>query len=138
MASKGFVEFSYNRAIIDSYIGDALRAEVAQIFEADIKPMAQDLSPVDLGTNRRSITTEVIRLENGSLQAEIFTQSGYGGYLELGHRVAIGPRGAGFLETHEDSGEYRMVQGRPYIYPSVMAYMDALKQATQTAWSRRS
>ena len=39
--------------------------------------------PGGTGTNRRSIDSAVTETENGP-QAELFTQSGYGGYLEVG------------------------------------------------------
>lgn len=123
MANKGSVTTSYNRAVLLD-INDTVAVAVAQVFEADIKGMAQELSPVDRGTNRRSITTETQRTENGSVQAEIFTQSGYGGYLELGHRVHIGPK---------DSGEFsdEVVEGRPYIYPAFIAGQPALLAAVK-------
>ena len=125
MAKRGRVEFNYNRAVLVD-IKDTVAVSVAQTFEADIKPMAQELSPVDRGTNRRSITTETQRTPDGSVMAEIFTQSGYGGYLELGHRVTIGPRGGGFIEVDAETGEDRVVQGRPYIYPAFIANQDKL------------
>jgi HK97 gp10 family phage protein len=75
-----------------------LRA-VTETFELDIKARAKELSPVspewpsipeargekriDTGENRRSIDTEVT-LEGHNVKAVIFTQSGHGGYLEIG------------------------------------------------------
>src|SRR6266566_4042822 len=75
---------------------------VQQLFELDIKPLAVELSPITpegaaineamgkhppyiLGTghNRRSIDISVEMTERGP-QAQLFTQSGYGGYLETG------------------------------------------------------
>jgi HK97 gp10 family phage protein len=70
------------------------------IFEIDMKARAKELAPPPpkterqaelpedqqykyTGTNMRSIDTEVTEVEEG-VHAEIFTQSGYGGYLELG------------------------------------------------------
>jgi hypothetical protein len=124
VANKGKVEFNYNRAVLIN-INDTIAMSVAQVFEADIKPMAQELSPVDLGTNRRSITTETQRTPDGSVMAEIFTQSGYGGYLELGHRVHIGPRGS--AQGEADPADF--VQGRPYIYPAFNANQSKLLEA---------
>jgi hypothetical protein len=113
----------YNRAVLIG-INDTIAEAVAQVFEADIKGMAQELSPVDRGTNRRSITTETQRTPNGSVQAEIFTQSGYGGYLELGHRVHVGPKGS---EEFRDEP----VEGKPYIYPAFIAGQPALLEAVK-------
>ena len=124
MPVSGSVSFNYNRAVL-TQISDSIAQSVEQVFEEDIKPMAQELSPVEWGTNRRSITTQTERIATEIIKAEIFTQSGYGGYLELGHRVTIGPRGAGFIEVGDD-GEDRVVQGRPYIYPAFMANQQKL------------
>lgn len=70
---------------------------VQEIFEIDIKGEAVKGSPVKTGTNRRSIDTEVHLVPKG-VQAEIFTQSGYGGYLEVGTRF---------------------MKGRPYLLPAL-------------------
>lgn len=80
-------------------ITDAVFDAMQEVFELDIKPEAQANSPVsqqypsipasrgekriDHGTNRRSIDTEVKRVPNG-VTAELFTESGHGGYLEIG------------------------------------------------------
>lgn len=68
-----------------------------ELFEADIKSDAVRMSPVRApkgphnprgipgGTNRRSIDTDVNQTEEG-VEASIYTQSGYGGYLEVGTR----------------------------------------------------
>jgi HK97 gp10 family phage protein len=76
------------------------------LFEEEIVPTAKDLSPVTeegyarnvvlkaehklggrrvggTGTNRRSIDSAVSDVPEG-VKAQLFTQSGYGGYLELG------------------------------------------------------
>lgn len=74
---------------------DAAKAEtkqaifqaVQETFELDIKPAAVKASPVLTGTNRRSIDTDVKAVAHG-VQAQLYTQSGYGGYLELGTRFA--------------------------------------------------
>lgn len=70
-----------------------------RVFELDTKKLAKELSPVsptypsipesrgekriDHGTNRNSIDTAVEQAPEG-VRAAIFTQSGHGGYLELG------------------------------------------------------
>src|SRR5438552_394773 len=87
-------------------IKQAIFEATQEVFELDIKPTAKELSPVTpeglarnlellaqhklgdrrpggTGVNRNSIDATVIETENGP-QAELFTQSGYGGYLELG------------------------------------------------------
>jgi hypothetical protein len=125
VSAKGSVKFNYNSAFIGD-LSDSVLVEVAQVFDFDIRAMAVDLSPVKLGTNRRSITTEARRLPDGSIFAEIFTQSGYGGYLELGHKV----RGAGKGGFDFESSDY--VQGRPYIYPAFIANQDKLLAAVKS------
>jgi HK97 gp10 family phage protein len=61
----------------------AMLEAVQEVFELDIKPAAVADSPYLTGTNRRSIDTEVVETASG-VQAQLFSQSGYGGYLELG------------------------------------------------------
>lgn len=112
MANGGDVAVTMKASAKVAVMG-AIANAVAQIFEADIKGEAQELSPLDTGKNKRSIETDTTELGTGGVLAVIFTQSGYGGYLELGHRV----RG--------DSGN--MVQGTPYIYPAVINNMPALR-----------
>lgn len=74
--------------------------ETVDMFEKDIVPEAKRASPVTdegeqhnielhrkrpggTGTNRRSIDADVTQDETG-VKAELYTQSGYGGYLEVG------------------------------------------------------
>lgn len=68
---------------------------IQELFEIDVKGSAVELSPVKRGTNRRSIDTEVVNegvnlFGQPQIKASIFTQSGYGGYLELGTRYIQG------------------------------------------------
>lgn len=72
---------------------------IQRVFELDTKARAKELSPVsdtwpsipasrgekriDHGLNRASIDTDIVEVDAG-VQATIFTQSGYGGYLESG------------------------------------------------------
>lgn len=79
---------------------------VKETFELDMVPKAKELSPVTeegiirnrekhknwpltkvggTGTNRRSIDSDVV-LEATGVKAEMFTTSGYGGWLEGGTR----------------------------------------------------
>lgn len=78
---------------------DAALTATKEVFELDIVPEAKRLSPVsdawpsipeargekrrDTGHNRRSIDAVVEDGPNGP-EAELFTQSGYGAYLEIG------------------------------------------------------
>lgn len=87
-------------------IKDVILSATTDLFEEEIVPTAKDLSPVTpegmarneelaaehklggrrvggTGTNRRSIDSVVTDVPEG-VQAQLFTQSGYGGYLELG------------------------------------------------------
>lgn len=58
---------------------------IQEVFELDIKAAAKENSPVLSGNNKRTIDTEVVEVPGG-IQATLFTQSGYGGYLEIGTR----------------------------------------------------
>ena len=64
---------------------DAIFQATQEVFELDIKPAAADASPKKTGTNARSIDADVTQQPDG-VHAELYTQSGYGGYLELGTR----------------------------------------------------
>lgn len=84
----------------------AILSATQDLFEEEIVPMAKELSPVTeagyqrnlalkeegklggrpmggTGTNRRSIDSAVTDTPEGP-QAQLFTTSGYGGYLEVG------------------------------------------------------
>ena len=63
-------------------IKGALR-EGFEIGAAATQADAVELSPWITGNNRRSIDSEV-KEEGGKPVATVFTQSGYGGYLEIG------------------------------------------------------
>lgn len=72
-----------------------IQESVRDVFENRIRPDAKAASPVDTGNNRDGIDTEVTQVEAG-IQATIFGQSGYSGYLEIGTskmeaRPYIGP-----------------------------------------------
>ena len=78
----------------------AVFSATQDLFDEEIVPTAKELSPVTpegfqrnveknkkhpggTGTNRRSIDSTVTDTEQGP-KAEMYTTSGYGGYLELG------------------------------------------------------
>lgn len=120
MANKGEIQINLNRAALTG-INNGILTGISQVFDSDILGEAQERSPVEFGTNRRSIATEVNQQEDGGVLAEIYTQSGYGGYLELGHRVHLKGDAIG-----EPTG--RTVQGRPYLYPAVVNNIPKLLQ----------
>lgn len=63
-----------------------IRERMAVAFRDGIDNIVRDakkLSPYKDGTNRRSIEAE-IKATPAGITAEIFTTSGYGGYLEIG------------------------------------------------------
>jgi len=87
-------------------VAEIVRAVTQEVFESDIKPAAVEGSPVTeegylrnleleaqgklggrraggTGHNRRSIDITVTETDKG-VEAQLFTQSGYGGYLETG------------------------------------------------------
>jgi len=118
VANKPFnveLAFKANAAATEEIAQRAFRA-VQETFEIDVKKRAVELSPVRKvkfrvhgrwfpgGTNRRSIDTEVSRESQGIL-ARLFTQSGYGGYLEL--------------------GTYKM-RARPYLFPAFIEMIPKL------------
>lgn len=93
---------------------------VKEVFELDIKPEAVKNSPVTpegyeinlakgkkgveakgTGTNRKSIDVEVVADAKGP-KATLFTQSGYGGYLEVGTQK---------------------MRAQPYLLPALMKFV---------------
>lgn len=78
---------------------------VQEVFELDIVPAAKAHDQyIKTGTNKRSIDSEVSYSDQiglfskiRSVVAILFTQSGYGGYLELGTKY---------------------IKARPYLYPA--------------------
>jgi hypothetical protein len=80
---------------------DALAEAIVQTVECDIKPLAVELSPWLTGTNRRSIETDWQTTGN-RITMQLFTTSGYGGYLEAGTRK---------------------MAARPYLYPVFLYYL---------------
>lgn len=60
-------------------INAAVERGLTKAFLLDVEPLARKLSPFDQGTNSRSIRHSV-----SGKTAEIHTESGYGGWLEVG------------------------------------------------------
>lgn len=46
--------------------------------------LVRELTPYDTGTNKDSITTEPVKIAGGRPVGRVYTQSGYGGWLEIG------------------------------------------------------
>jgi len=91
-----------------------------EVFSIDIQAAAVEGSPVSKGrfkggqyygggTNRRSINTEVAPGPRG-VEASIYTQSGYGGYLEV--------------------GTYKM-RARPYLFPAFERFVGKIAESTR-------
>lgn len=104
-------------AEVREQIHQAALEGVTEVFELDIVPEAKRLSPVsptnpkivgtkykDTGHNRRSIDATVEDTPEGPA-AQLFTQSGYGGYLEV--------------------GTSRMI-ARPYLWPAFNKFIGKL------------
>ena len=75
-------KFRPNPAAIAKLNG-ALRRSLKDTLLFDIKPEAFDRSPHITGNNARSIDIEIEEV-GGRVEGSIFTQSGYGGFLEVG------------------------------------------------------
>jgi hypothetical protein len=109
---------------------EAISAGVTEVFAQDIWPEAVRGSRVKTGHNRRSIGVEVntfgeptlntspngettdgaaVPSPNG-VSAAIYTQSGYGGWLEIGTRK---------------------MKGIPYIYPAVTKFLGRIGEAAR-------
>lgn len=91
-------------------IKQALR-EGFEIATIAVHGDAVDHSPWEFGTNARSIDSEV-KEEGGKPVATVFTQSGYGGYLEIGTTK---------------------MPARPYLKPAFDRNRELFLQATKVA-----
>lgn len=85
-------------------VRNAIFLGTRETFAQYIKPRAQELSPYLTGNNARTIDYEVTKVEGGVV-AEIFSQSGYGGYLEIGTKK---------------------MHARPYLYTAFAQYINKL------------
>jgi HK97 gp10 family phage protein len=112
-----------------AFLKATIFAAVQEVFELDIKPAAVEKSPVTeegaainaamgkksphilgTGTNRRSIDVSVTETAKGP-QAQLFTQSGYGGYLETGTSK---------------------MRAQPYLYPAFIENIDKVPENIKT------
>src|SRR5438045_6616350 len=106
-------------------LNTAIKEATLEVFATQIHPAAVEKSPVTpegaaynlakgkhapyilgTGTNRRSIDFTVELSEQG-VQAKLFTQSGYGGYLEVGTSK---------------------MRAQPYLYPAFIENVDKLPE----------
>jgi HK97 gp10 family phage protein len=79
------LSFNLNIPGMKEEVKDVAQKAILLVAEEEVKPLAVSLSPVDTGTNRRSITVEEEEFDNQNrVGAKMFTTSGYGGYLEAG------------------------------------------------------
>jgi HK97 gp10 family phage protein len=85
---------------------DAITQGIGQVFEIEIRSDAVENSPYKTGHNRRMIGTDVSR-SPGKIIARLFSQSGYGGFLELGTRF---------------------MKARPYLWPAFNKHINLLKE----------
>ena len=76
-----FGDESHDRRDLPAWAAERIRRHLNLELEAQHKLGGRP--PGGTGTNRRSIDSAVTETENGP-QAELFTQSGYGGYPEVG------------------------------------------------------
>jgi len=79
-------------------LNGALRRSLDETLKFDILPEAFDRSPFVSGNNARSIKTEVEAVAGDRIEGSIFTESGYGGFLEIGTSK---------------------MAARPYLFPAV-------------------
>lgn len=104
---------------VQQIVHESVLQGVTEVFELDIVPEAKRLSPVspdnpkiigtkykDTGHNRRTIDSSVEDSPEGP-RAQLFTQSGYGGYLEVGTSKMI---------------------ARPYLYPAFQKFIGKLRE----------
>jgi hypothetical protein len=92
---------------------------MVEVFETQVLPAAQALSPQRTGKNRASIAVSFRdRLETGWLSAWIFTQSGYGWLIEHGTKHLRHATGK-FKKRSGRKAEGLPTPPRPFIYPAL-------------------
>lgn len=87
-------------------VQQAVVQATGQAYLEDIVPEAKRLSPVLTGHNASTIDADVEPTSTG-VHAELYTASGYGGYLEVGTRK---------------------MKAQPYLWPAFNNNIDRLKQ----------
>ena len=100
-----FIELNFEliprRAAFDAAMRRAIANGMEDALDDPIKTAAVEGSPERRGTNKRSIDFDVDRAK---LTGRLFTQSGYGGYLEVGTpRMAARPYMVPAVEQHKDA-----------------------------------
>ena len=65
-------------------VQEATKDGLEEVLLIDVLTTAVELSPKKTGTNARSIEVETEINSKGEVEGTLFTQSGYGGYLEVG------------------------------------------------------
>ena len=115
---------------------EAVFEAVKETFDYDMVPKAKELSPVTeegitrnrekhphwpltkiggTGTNRRSIESET-KLDPKGVTAQMFTTSGYGGWLEIGTRF---------------------MRAQPYIWPAFRMFVGKIAQRAKDKIGKR-
>jgi HK97 gp10 family phage protein len=94
------VDLKIDFAKVSAECKEALERAIIDTVEMDIKPDAVEKSPYLTGKNRASIETQYAEGQDGTTM-DLFTTSGYGGYLEAGTRK---------------------MAARPYLYPAYEAH----------------
>lgn len=122
------ISFNMRTEEFKSKAREAVFEGTRDVFELDIKARAKELSPVSAanpsvgdgkyrptGLNRNSIDTDVT-MEGEEIRARVYTQSGYGGYLEVGTKKMI---------------------ARPYIYPAAEEFIPTIPARVKEKFSGR-
>jgi HK97 gp10 family phage protein len=128
--SEAFFKLNLRPEATEEY-KQAVFEAVKETFELEIKPEAVANSPVTeeglehnlaqgkkgvyaygTGHNRQSIDVEVERTPDGGTKATLFTQSGYGGYLETGTSK---------------------MRAQPYLYPAFIKFLDGIAEKVKAA-----
>lgn len=93
-------KFSWRAQQAKAEFSETLGQAITETFRDDITPEAKRRSPVDTGYNKGTIDYSVKKEKRGWI-ARLFTQSGYGAYLE--------------------EGTWKM-RAQPYLWPAAKAH----------------
>lgn len=111
----------------------AIKDGLMEYGETVLKEEAKSLCPVDQKKNRDTIEFVLLEDSGGKMEAQLQTESGYGGYIEIGtglygpQKKRVVPKKKKFLSWIDPETGKRIfakstqgMHARPYMYPAFL------------------
>lgn len=111
----------------------AVKDGLMEYGETVLVPEAKELCPVDQKRNSDTIKFEMVEESEGEITAQLQTESGYGGYIEIGtglygpQKSRVVPVTKKVLAWQDKNDEWHYAKStkgmhaRPYMYPAFLA-----------------